>query len=237
MAQALDAAAHVAEPLAKRADFSRRQAFEKRPVRSPQRQIMLTRETGEFRTVLRGARPVASHQFEHRRVQFRIRRACRYAPRSRAARSRRQRGKPRARPFPAATTQAPDRPSPRRRRLVRSERPDRRRGRVGTKRARVPIHAGLDIFAGEPVSRAVRPDARRRPRANRVSPRRRRGRPQHAFASTADRPARSCRPTSRNQPPTALAHPCRRKPTCGLWRRPPLFPARPWPRAAMSALP
>ncbi len=68
LAQALDAAAHVAEPLAKRAKFSRRQAFEKRPVRSPQRQIMLTRETGGLRTVLRGARPVASHQFEHRRV-------------------------------------------------------------------------------------------------------------------------------------------------------------------------
>ena len=68
LAQALDAAAHVAEPLAKRAAFSRRQAFEKRPVRSPQRQIMLTRETGGLRTVLRGARPVASHQFEHRRV-------------------------------------------------------------------------------------------------------------------------------------------------------------------------
>ena len=46
LAQALDAAAHVAEPLAKRAAFSRRQAFEKRPVRSPQRQIMLTREMG-----------------------------------------------------------------------------------------------------------------------------------------------------------------------------------------------
>ncbi len=68
LAQALGAAAHVAEPLAKRATFSRRQAFEKRPVRSPQRQIMLTRETGGLGTVLSGARPVASHQFEHRRV-------------------------------------------------------------------------------------------------------------------------------------------------------------------------
>ena len=68
LAQALDAAAHVAEPLAKRAAFSRRQAFEKRPVRSPQRQIMLTRETGGLRTILSGARPVASHQFEHCRV-------------------------------------------------------------------------------------------------------------------------------------------------------------------------
>ena len=29
---------------------------------------MLTRETGGLRTVLSGARPVASHQFEHRRV-------------------------------------------------------------------------------------------------------------------------------------------------------------------------
>src|SRR5580693_10184463 len=73
LAQALDAAAHVAEPLVKRAKFSRRQAFEKRPVRSPLRQIMLTRETGGLRTVLSGARPVASHQFEHRRMQFRIR--------------------------------------------------------------------------------------------------------------------------------------------------------------------
>jgi hypothetical protein len=68
VAQALGTVAHVAEPLAKRAEFSRRQAFEKRPVRSPQRQIMLTRETGGLRTVLRGARPVASHQFEYRRV-------------------------------------------------------------------------------------------------------------------------------------------------------------------------
>src|SRR5271166_5372522 len=73
LAQALGVAAHVAEPLAKRAAFSRRQAFEKRSVRSPQRQIMLTRETGGLRTVLSGARSVATHQFEHRRVQFRIR--------------------------------------------------------------------------------------------------------------------------------------------------------------------
>ena len=73
LAQALDAPAHVAKPLAKRATFSCCEAFEKRPVRSPQRQIMLTRETGSVRTVLSGARPVTSHQVERSRVQFRIR--------------------------------------------------------------------------------------------------------------------------------------------------------------------
>ena len=48
LAQALDAAAHVREPVAKRAVRSGRQAFEKRPERSPQWQIMLTCEAGEF---------------------------------------------------------------------------------------------------------------------------------------------------------------------------------------------
>ena len=73
LAQAFDAAAHLGEPLAKRTKFSRRQAFEKLPIRSPHRQIVLTRETGRHGTVLRGARPVASHQLEQGRVYFRIR--------------------------------------------------------------------------------------------------------------------------------------------------------------------
>ena len=70
LASALGDAAHVAEPLAKRAALSRRQALEKSPERSRQRQIMLTRETGSLRTGLSRARSVASHQFEHRRMYF-----------------------------------------------------------------------------------------------------------------------------------------------------------------------
>jgi hypothetical protein len=73
LAPALGDAAHVAEPLAERAALSRRQALEKSSERSPQRPIMLTPETGSLRTVLSRARSVASHQFEHRRMVFRIR--------------------------------------------------------------------------------------------------------------------------------------------------------------------
>ena len=78
LAQALDAAAHVAEPLAKRAAFSRRPTLEKRPERSPQRQIMLTREAGEFRT--RSPRRAHGRRASIRTPPraFRIRRACRY---------------------------------------------------------------------------------------------------------------------------------------------------------------
>ena len=55
-AQKLDAAAHVLEPVAERAACSRRPALEKHAERSPQGQIMLARETGEFERVRRGAR-------------------------------------------------------------------------------------------------------------------------------------------------------------------------------------
>ena len=68
-AQQLDAAAHVLEP-ARRARRSAAvaQPCEKHPERAPHGQIVLTREPGEFEGVRRGARMVATHQFEQGRV-------------------------------------------------------------------------------------------------------------------------------------------------------------------------
>ena len=68
----LCAPAHVAEALAKRIPFGGRQTLEKRPDRLPIRQIMLTCKASDLGSVLRGARPVASHQFEPGRVVFHI---------------------------------------------------------------------------------------------------------------------------------------------------------------------
>ena len=66
-------------------------------------QIVLTRESGEFDGVQRGAREVAAHEFEHGRVRFSRVRACRHGRGLRSAPRRRRRGKPRARCRPAAT--------------------------------------------------------------------------------------------------------------------------------------
>ena len=85
-----------------------------------------------------------------------------------------------------------------------------------TKRPRVPIHAKPRQIRRRSSGSCLGPGARLRPRGSRVSPQRQRGRPQHAFASTEGRPARSCQRTSRNPPPTAPAHPSPRKPICGL---------------------
>ena len=52
-AQELDAAAHVLEPAAERAARSRRQTLEKHAERSKQGQVVLTREAGEFGTLVR----------------------------------------------------------------------------------------------------------------------------------------------------------------------------------------
>jgi hypothetical protein len=59
-ARQIDAAAHVLEPVGTRAAFNLRQTLEKNPLRSPHRQIMLTRQSGEFDAALRGARAVAA---------------------------------------------------------------------------------------------------------------------------------------------------------------------------------
>ena len=67
-AQKLDAAAHVLEPAADRAARSRRPTLEKHAERAPHDQVVLTREAGEFEGVRRGARVVATHQFEQGRV-------------------------------------------------------------------------------------------------------------------------------------------------------------------------
>jgi hypothetical protein len=70
LAQQLSAAAHFLEPAARHAAFSPRQPREKNRIRSPHRQIMLTRQSGEFEGVQRGAREVAPHQFEQGCVRF-----------------------------------------------------------------------------------------------------------------------------------------------------------------------
>ena len=67
-AQVFDAAAHVLDPSVGRSTLSRRPTLEKRPKRAVHGQLMLTGESGEFDRVLRGARMVGAHQFEHGRV-------------------------------------------------------------------------------------------------------------------------------------------------------------------------
>ena len=52
---------------------SGRPALEKHAERAPHGQIMLAREAGEFECVRRGARVVATHQFEQGRVHSSIR--------------------------------------------------------------------------------------------------------------------------------------------------------------------
>ena len=68
LAQQLDAAAHVLEPAADSAGCSGRPTLEKHAERAKHGQVMLTREPGYLKGVRRGARVVAAHQFEHRRV-------------------------------------------------------------------------------------------------------------------------------------------------------------------------
>ena len=68
-AQQIDAAAHVPEPVGGRAAVRSRPTLEKHAERAKHGQVMLARETGEFEDVRRGARVVATHQFEESRVQ------------------------------------------------------------------------------------------------------------------------------------------------------------------------
>jgi hypothetical protein len=68
-AQQFDAAAHVLEPATERAARSGHPTLEKHAVRAKQGQVMLAREAGEFEGVRRGARCVATHQFEQSRLQ------------------------------------------------------------------------------------------------------------------------------------------------------------------------
>ena len=100
-------------------------------VRSPHRQIMLARESGEFeprsaRRARRSPRISSNTASVHSPVCVRADMGEARDPRLGVV----ERGKPRARRRPAATTQARGKASPRRRRPVRSERPDRRRARV-----------------------------------------------------------------------------------------------------------
>ena len=67
-AQEFYAAAHVLESVGGRAGVRRRPTLEKHPERAPQVQVVLPCEADEFECVLRGARVVAAHQFEHGRV-------------------------------------------------------------------------------------------------------------------------------------------------------------------------
>ena len=68
LAQKFDAATHVRQAAAHFPAFSLRRALEKHPPRPPQREIMLTRELGEFSGVRREAREIPAHQFEYGRV-------------------------------------------------------------------------------------------------------------------------------------------------------------------------
>ncbi len=70
LAQKFDAATHGVEPAAGCAALGARQALEKDPERSPNRQIVLTREAGGFGGIRCGAREVAPHQLEHGRAPF-----------------------------------------------------------------------------------------------------------------------------------------------------------------------
>ena len=80
---------------------------------------------------------------------------------------------------------------------------------LGTRRAHVPARARLRQIRRRNDGLCPGPDGRCRPRASRVSPRRRARRPPHAFSSMGVRLARSCRPRARSRPPGARARPCR----------------------------
>ena len=69
-AQELCAAAHVLESAGGRAACARRPTLQKHPERAPHFQVVLPCEAGEFECVLRGARALAAHQFEHGRVHL-----------------------------------------------------------------------------------------------------------------------------------------------------------------------
>ena len=68
LAQLIDAAAHVREPALERAARSGRPTLKKRAERAKHGQLMLTRESGEFEGLRRGARVVSAHQFEQGRM-------------------------------------------------------------------------------------------------------------------------------------------------------------------------
>src|SRR4029077_3077334 len=69
-AQRFGPAAHVLEPTAKRATFSLSQILEKNTTQSPEGQVMLIRQSGEFDAVPHGAHEVTAHQFEPGRQRF-----------------------------------------------------------------------------------------------------------------------------------------------------------------------
>ena len=73
LAQQFDAATHVLEPAVGCAALSARQALEKDPERSPNRKIVLTRESRGFGGIRCGAREVPPHQLEHGRAPFPVR--------------------------------------------------------------------------------------------------------------------------------------------------------------------
>jgi hypothetical protein len=73
LAQKFDAATHVGEPADEFAAFRLRHALEKDPKRSPHRQIMLARKSGEFNGVSRQARDVAAHQANQSQMTFAVR--------------------------------------------------------------------------------------------------------------------------------------------------------------------
>ena len=112
---------------------------------------MLARKSGEFDADLRGARHVAAHDREQGRAHSSN---CARADMGEARDPRLSvadegNRAPDVAQWPQREREMKHRCG--RRRLVRSGRPNRRRGRAETRRVRVPGDRGLAVLAGEPV--------------------------------------------------------------------------------------
>ena len=193
-AQKFDAATHALEPVARCAAIGRRHAFEKNPPRLPHRQIVLTREPGEFNGVSRGARVIVSHQREHGRMQCL---PCACADVGEAGDPRLSVADERNRAFDLAERPQREREAKHRRDagvLSEAERetvvwPGSKQGQACSR-----SFPRFEVLSGEPMRNSGRRGTQLRLRASRASPRRRSGTRRSVPSSQAARRACSCRP-------------------------------------------